>query len=124
MPGSGAPTPRGSWPTGAPRSRAPSAPRRVGFGSPSAPWAPMPTYLVETYTPRTRANHAATTRDLARAAADLVREGVQIEHRRTTLLPDDDTCFYVFEAPSPTAVEEACRRAGLANVRIVGAVET
>jgi hypothetical protein len=84
----------------------------------------LATYLVESYTPPSRTLEPATGRALARAAAELVREGVHVEHRRTTFLADDDTCFYLFEAPSPAAVAELCRRAGLWHVRIVRAVET
>ena len=81
----------------------------------------MPTYLFEAYTPPSRANQADS---LARAAAALGREGIRVEHRRTTFLADDDTSFYLVEAPSPTAVSELCHRAGLGRVRIVRAVET
>ena len=84
----------------------------------------MATYLVESYTPPSRTPEPTTRRALARAAAELVREGLQVEHRRTTFLADDDTCFYLVEAPSPEAVAELCRRAGLWHVRIVRAVET
>ena len=84
----------------------------------------MPTYLFEAYTPQSRANQADTASRLARAAAALGREGIRVEHRRTTFLADDDTCFYLVEAPSPAAVAELCRRAGLGHVRIVRAVET
>jgi hypothetical protein len=61
---------------------------------------------------------------LARAAAALGREGIRVEHRRTTFLADDETSFYLVGAPSPTAVSELCRRAGLEGVRIVRAIET
>ena len=84
----------------------------------------MPTYLVEAYTPPSRADPETTTARLARAAAVLVSEGVRVEHRRTTFLADDDMSFYLFEAPSPTAVAELCRRVGLGHVRIVRAVES
>lgn len=84
----------------------------------------MPTYLVEAYTPPSRANQPDRAKRIARAAAALGREGILVEHRRTTFLADDDTCFYLFEAPSPTAIGDLCRRAGLGRVRIVHAVET
>jgi hypothetical protein len=38
-------------------------------------------------------------------------------------LPDDETCFLVFEAASADAVGEVCRRAGIGSARIVPAVE-
>jgi hypothetical protein len=38
-------------------------------------------------------------------------------------LPEDETCFHLFEAPTPATVEEACRRAALGPTRIVRAQE-
>jgi hypothetical protein len=42
---------------------------------------------------------------------------------RTTFLPEDETCFHVFEAVSEDAVAEVFRRAGIGSGRIVSAVE-
>jgi hypothetical protein len=84
----------------------------------------MPSYLVEVYLPRSRAHEARATARRARTAAwQLAREGVPIRYVRTTYLPDDETCFHLFEAGAPAAVEEACRRAALGRARIVLAVE-
>jgi hypothetical protein len=38
-------------------------------------------------------------------------------------LPDDETCFHIFEAASVEAVSEACRRAGIGSGRIVRALD-
>jgi hypothetical protein len=84
----------------------------------------VPTYLVEAYVPRSRATATSSADAVAHAAAELEREGVRVEHRRTTFLPGDETCFYLFEAASPGAVGELCQRAGLAHLRIVEAFET
>jgi hypothetical protein len=46
-----------------------------------------------------------------------------IRYIRTTYLPDDETCFHVFEARSTDIVEEAGRRAQLGRGRVVPAVE-
>jgi hypothetical protein len=84
----------------------------------------MPTYLVEAYMPRSHAQEARAIGRRARATAEeLSREGVPIRYVRTTLLPDDETCFHLFEAPGPAAVEEVNRRAALGCARIVGAIE-
>ncbi len=84
----------------------------------------MPSYIVEAYIPRARAQEAHAAGRRARDAAEaLVREGVVVSYVRTTFLPDDETCFHVFEAASMEAVGEACRRAGLGSPRIVVAVE-
>ena len=84
----------------------------------------MPRYLVETYVPRSRAREArAAGRDARAAAEELAREGTPVRYVRTTFLPDDETCFHIFEAASEEAVGEACRRAGIGSGRIVPAVE-
>ncbi|HEX2356188.1 MAG TPA: nickel-binding protein [Micromonosporaceae bacterium] len=84
----------------------------------------MPSYLVEVYLPRSRAAEVGATGQRARAAAEqLAREGVPIRYVRTTYLPDDETCFHVFEAPTAGAVEEASRRAALGRARVVPAQE-
>ena len=64
-----------------------------------------------------------TGRDARTAAEELVREGTPVRYVRTTFLPDDETCFHVFEAASQEAVGEACRRAGIGSGRIVPAIE-
>jgi len=84
----------------------------------------MQSYLVEVYLPRSRAHEARAAGQRARVAADeLAREGVHVRYVRTTFLPDDETCFHLFEAPAPAAVEEVSRRAALGRVRIVPAIE-
>lgn len=84
----------------------------------------MPRYLVEAYVPRSRAEDAsAVGRDARTAAKELAREGTPVRYVRTTYLPEDETCFHVFEAPSEAAVSEVCRRAGINSGRIVQALE-
>jgi hypothetical protein len=84
----------------------------------------MPRYLVEVYVPRSRARAArAAGRDARAAAEALVREGTPVRYVRMTFLPDDETCFHIFEAASEEAVVEACRRAAIGSARIVPAVE-
>lgn len=84
----------------------------------------MPRFLVETYSPRSRAREARSTGRVVHAAADdLAREGTPVSYVRMTFLPDDEMCFYVFEAASEEAVAEVFRRAGIGSGRIVPAVE-
>jgi hypothetical protein len=52
-----------------------------------------------------------------------MREGTRVRYVRMTFLPDDETCFHIFEAASKAAVVEACRRAGIGSGRIITAVE-
>lgn len=84
----------------------------------------MTRFLAETYLPRSRAGDSSRAARCARAAAEqLSREGTSVRHVRTTLLPEDETCFHVFDATSADAVGEVGRRAGLNWARIVPAVE-
>ncbi len=84
----------------------------------------MPTYLVEAYMPRSHAQEARAAGRRARAAAEeLSREGVSIQYLRTTFMPDDETCFHLFEAASAEAVEEASTRAELGRARVVPAID-
>jgi hypothetical protein len=82
----------------------------------------MTEYLVEVYAPR---NGAAGVRDAAaraRASADAVsRKGVPVRYVRAIFVPDDETCFHVFEAGSREAVRAASERAAFHSVRIVEA---
>ena len=84
----------------------------------------MPRYLVEVYLPRSRVHDAHVAASRVQATAEqLSREGVPVRHVRTTILPDDETCFHVIEALAPGAVEELSERAELGGVRIVTAIE-
>jgi hypothetical protein len=84
----------------------------------------VPLYLVEMYLPRSHADEAGATGSRARVAAEeLSREDVSIRYLRTTFLPDDETCFHLFEASSVEHVAEAARRAELGRVRVVPAVD-
>jgi hypothetical protein len=84
----------------------------------------MQSYLVEQFLPRSRAADATSGGLRARdVAEEFVHQGVAIQYVRSTYLPDDETCFHVFEAESAEAVEQACRRAEFGRVRIVPAIE-
>src|SRR2546428_12610416 len=83
----------------------------------------MTSYLAEAYTPAA----AAVVEIEARArlaAAELSAAGTPVRHVRSIFVPDDETCFHLFEADSPEAVVEAARRAGFVGARITRAVET
>lgn len=82
----------------------------------------MPLFLVESYLPRSMGAHEKAP-ELARGAAELAgSEGIDLRYVRTTLLPSDETCFHLFEAPSVDVVETALARAGLGCDRIVEAL--
>jgi hypothetical protein len=84
----------------------------------------VPIYLVEAYLSRLRAQDAPAAERRARAAAEqFSRQGMRVRYVRMTFLPEDETCFHVFEAASEEAVAEVCQQAGLGSARIVPAVE-
>lgn len=64
----------------------------------------------------------STDRDI-RAAIDTLHGAVEIRFVRTTVLPEDQTCFHVVDAPSRAEVQRPCKRAGLGSVRVVEAIE-
>ena len=82
----------------------------------------MPVFLVETYLPGS-ADALEQAPKSAREAAELAaREGVAVRYLQTTLVPADETCLHLFEAPSVAVMEAVTARAGLACDRIVEAL--
>ena len=83
----------------------------------------MREYLVEVYMPR---NGAAGVREAAarcrETAEQLSGEGAAVRYVRPIFVPEDETCFHVFEAVSQQAVRAATKRAGFPAPRIVQAV--
>lgn len=83
----------------------------------------MTTFLVEVYLPRSDDAVARATADSARDVAQaLSREGVPVEFVRWMYVPDDETEFLLFEAPSKQAVLEVIRRAELPVERLAVAI--
>jgi hypothetical protein len=85
----------------------------------------MPEYLLELYV--ARADAAAVEQGaerVRRAAEEYSREGTPVRYLRSIFVPDDETCFLIFEAPSADAVREVARRAALAFDHVAAAIET
>jgi len=80
-------------------------------------------YLVEVYAPRWSATGLLPElgEQLARAAADVSRGGRRVSYLQAILVPEDETCFLLYEASSPTAVADAAGAASVAFERIVAA---
>lgn len=80
-------------------------------------------YIVEAYVPTGRTaslgNHDVRLRT---AAAEMAAEGTAIRHLNTLFIPEEEICFYVFEASSPEDVAEVSRRAEIGYERIVRAL--
>ena len=60
----------------------------------------MPSYLVETYLARGRAGERAARERRARTAAEeLTQERTPVRFERSIYVPEDEICFFVFDAP-------------------------
>jgi hypothetical protein len=71
-------------------------------------------YLVELYV--SRADSAAldaSARNARAAAQELTSEGRPVRYLRSIFVPEDETCFLLYEAAEADDVEEAARRASL-----------
>ena len=85
----------------------------------------MPSFLVETYLTRRRAEDRDACDGRARAAAEeLTRESMRVRFDRSIHVPEDEICFFVFDAPSGPVAALAARRAGLDPIRVVEAVSS
>jgi hypothetical protein len=74
----------------------------------------MPEFLVELYLPRGEgAAVERRARDACRAAEALSREGRPVRYVRSIFVPEDETCFFLYEASTADDVEEAARRASI-----------
>ena len=63
--------------------------------------------------------------DRSRAAADeLSQAGTPLRFLRSIYVPEDESCFLLFEAESVQAVEQAASHAGLGAWRTVEALRT
>jgi hypothetical protein len=83
----------------------------------------MADFLVEVYTPRL--DGAALAKLVARlkGVAEAMSGEIPVTYLRSIHVPEDETCFHLFEAESAEVVYEAGRRAGLTFDRVAEAVE-
>jgi len=83
----------------------------------------MPSYLVETYLARSQSGERAACDRRARSAADeLTRRTIPVRFDCSIYIPEDEICFYVFDAPSGREAARAARRAELQTIRVVAAL--
>jgi hypothetical protein len=86
--------------------------------------AGVPQYVVEQFLARTNRGALAEAAEHAlRAADELTSEGVGVRYLRSLYLPEDETCFHLFDGPSSEAVVEVSNRAALRRERIVEVVQ-
>ena len=77
------------------------------------------TYVVEAYLP----NSPVARESASAAAMQLARVADGVRYVRSVFLPDEETVFHLFEAPSPAVVIDAAARVELAMDRIATAIE-
>jgi Protein of unknown function (DUF4242) len=83
----------------------------------------MAEFLLELYASRTEPNAVEAAAERARQAAEqLSLEGTRVRFLRTMFVPEEETCFYLYEAASAADVREAARRAELPSERVVEAI--
>ena len=80
----------------------------------------MPEFLAETYAPR--GGPAPRAGDIARAAAHASGPQAPARFLGAITVPEEETCFYLYQAPTAAAVRAAMTAAGLRPERITRAV--
>jgi hypothetical protein len=82
-------------------------------------------FLVELYVSATEVERLTHLLGSAQVAAELQRaHGVPVRYVRSILVPEEETCFVFYDAPSREAVGETARLANLAFVCIAAAQTT
>ena len=85
----------------------------------------MPSYLVETYLARGRAGERAARERRARSVAEELTKGTsRVRFERSIYVPEDEICFFVFDAPSSRDAVLAAERAELDSIRVVEVVSS
>jgi hypothetical protein len=85
----------------------------------------VPSYLVETYLARGRAGERSARERRARSAAEeLTKRTSRVRFYRSIYVPEDEICFFVFEAPSGPDAALAAERARLDPIRVVEALSS
>jgi uncharacterized protein DUF4242 len=78
--------------------------------------------VVEFYVARADAGSVAErAKDLHRAVEQVSQQGTPVRYLRSLYVPEDETCFFLLDAPSADTVREAAQRAGLPFERIAEA---
>ena len=85
----------------------------------------MPSYLVETYLARSQVGERAARERRARSAAEeLTHEKRRVRFENSIHVPEDEICFFIFDAPSSREAALAAQLAGLEPFRVVEAVSS
>jgi hypothetical protein len=85
----------------------------------------VPTYVVESYLSRQRAEQLGETAGvIRRVAEELTSAGSAVRYERWEFLAADELCLHFFEAESGEAVARALEQADVACERIVETVSS
>lgn len=85
----------------------------------------MPTYLVETFLARGAAGERQAREERARSAAEaMTRDGTRVHFSGSIHVPEDESCFFTFEASSGREAVLTAQRAGIEPLRVVRASST
>jgi len=85
----------------------------------------VPSYLVETYLARGRAGERTARERRARSAAEELTDGrTRVRFDRSIYVPEDEICFFVFDAPSGRDAALVAERAELDSIRVVEVVSS
>jgi hypothetical protein len=78
-------------------------------------------FIVEVYVP---ASGAVGTAGVREAAEEQTRHGPPVRYLRAILVPDDETCYLLFDAGSADDVRAVVTRAAVPYERISAAIES
>ena len=85
----------------------------------------MPTYLVETFLSRSATRERTKRERRARSAAEeLTRAGIRVRFERSIHVPEDEMCFFLFDAASGREAARVAEQASLEPIRVVEAVSS
>ena len=85
----------------------------------------VPNYLVETYLARGRAGERTARERRARSAAEELTDGrTRVRFDRSIYVPEDEICFFLFDAPSGRDAALVAERAELDSIRVVEVVSS
>jgi hypothetical protein len=85
----------------------------------------VPNYLVETFLARTATGERTKRERRARSAAEkLARAGIRVCFERSIYVPEDEICFFVFDAASGREAALVAEQAALEPIRVVEAVSS
>jgi hypothetical protein len=83
----------------------------------------VPSYLVETFLARGAAGERNARERRARSAAEeMTREGTRVGFEGSIHIPEDEICFFTFDASSGREAALVAQRAGLDPLRVVEAI--